>query len=219
MFNRPSPAIVVAFLALLVALGGTALAAKQYVITSTAQIRPSILTELERTHQRAHIASTEPAHLIVAHANTVGAVLAGQEATPVKDPLAGSTWTQGANELDQITGQATITAGAHCGGTAGAVTVEARVPGWAGNTYQEGLRHEAVLNTDSIGNGPSGAFKPGETRTFGLTPPESLNVSSWQLFQPSVSTSRSVTVWVFDRGCTEGHFTIDSVSLDVLGTE
>jgi hypothetical protein len=71
----------------------------------------------------------------------------------------------------------------------------------------------------SIGNGPSGAFKPGETRMFGLTPPESLNVSNWQLFEPDVSTSRSLTVWVFDRGCTEGHFTIDSVSLDILGTE
>jgi hypothetical protein len=69
MFNRPSPAIVVAFLALLIALGGTALAAKQYIITSTAQIKPSILRELERTHQRAHVASTEPAHLIIAHAN------------------------------------------------------------------------------------------------------------------------------------------------------
>jgi len=219
MFNRPSPAIVVAFLALLIALGGTALAAKQYIITSTAQIKPSILRELERTHQRAHIASTEPAHLIVAHANAVGAVLAGPEATPVKDPLAGSTWTQGANELNQITGQATITAGPHCGGTEDAVTVEARVSGWAGNTYQEGRRHEAVLNTDSIGDGPSGPFNPGETRTFGLTPPQGLNVGSWQLFQPGVSTSHSLTVWVFDRGCTEGHFTIDSVSLDVLGTE
>jgi hypothetical protein len=76
MFHRPSPAIVVAFVALLLALGGTALAAKQYIITSTAQIKPSILRELERAHQRAHLASSEPAHLIIAHASTIGAVLA-----------------------------------------------------------------------------------------------------------------------------------------------
>jgi hypothetical protein len=38
---------LIALLALFVALGGTAIAAKRYVITSTSQIKPSILTKIE----------------------------------------------------------------------------------------------------------------------------------------------------------------------------
>jgi hypothetical protein len=48
MFNstRLSPSLVVALLALLVALGGTALAASRYVVTSTKQIKPAVLQAL-----------------------------------------------------------------------------------------------------------------------------------------------------------------------------
>ena len=41
-----SPALVVALLALGIALGGTAVAASRYVITSTSQIKPSVLSSL-----------------------------------------------------------------------------------------------------------------------------------------------------------------------------
>jgi hypothetical protein len=44
--HRPSPAIVLAALALFVALGGTALAARHYLITSASQIKPSVLAQL-----------------------------------------------------------------------------------------------------------------------------------------------------------------------------
>lgn len=44
--HRPSPAIVLAALALLFSLGGTALAAGHYLITSTSQIKPSVLRQL-----------------------------------------------------------------------------------------------------------------------------------------------------------------------------
>jgi hypothetical protein len=50
MFTRALAAIrhnLVAWLALFVALGGTSLAARHYVITSTKQIKPSVLTQLE----------------------------------------------------------------------------------------------------------------------------------------------------------------------------
>jgi hypothetical protein len=46
--RRPSPAFAVAVLALLVALGGTAVAAKRYVITKSSQISPQVLASLRR---------------------------------------------------------------------------------------------------------------------------------------------------------------------------
>jgi hypothetical protein len=45
--RKPSPAAVVAVLALFVALGGTAVAAHHFLITSAKQIKPSVLRELK----------------------------------------------------------------------------------------------------------------------------------------------------------------------------
>ena len=45
--RKPSPASVIAVLALFFAMGGTALAAHHYLITSTSQIKPSVLTKLK----------------------------------------------------------------------------------------------------------------------------------------------------------------------------
>ena len=45
--RRPSPTTVIALLALFFVLGGTAVAAKHYLITSTSQIKPSVLTKLK----------------------------------------------------------------------------------------------------------------------------------------------------------------------------
>ena len=46
-FRRPSPAMVVACLALFVASTGTSIAAGHYLITSTKQIKPSVLSKLK----------------------------------------------------------------------------------------------------------------------------------------------------------------------------
>ncbi|MFI4977498.1 MAG: hypothetical protein ACHQC8_02290 [Solirubrobacterales bacterium] len=46
MHRRPSPATAISLLALFFALGGTAIAAKHYLITSTSQIKPSVLKQL-----------------------------------------------------------------------------------------------------------------------------------------------------------------------------
>jgi hypothetical protein len=51
---KPSAAIILACAALVVALGGTAIAASHYIITSTSQIKPSVLRAL------ATAASTSP---------------------------------------------------------------------------------------------------------------------------------------------------------------
>lgn len=45
--RRPSPASIIASVALFFALGGTATAARQYLITSTGQIKPSVLKKLK----------------------------------------------------------------------------------------------------------------------------------------------------------------------------
>jgi hypothetical protein len=44
--RRPSPALLLSVAALVIALGGTAVAAKKYVITSTKQISPKVLQQL-----------------------------------------------------------------------------------------------------------------------------------------------------------------------------
>jgi hypothetical protein len=44
--RRPSPAAVLSALALFFALGGTAIATRHYLITSTSQIKPSVLKKL-----------------------------------------------------------------------------------------------------------------------------------------------------------------------------
>jgi len=46
-FRRPSPAMVVACLTLFVASTGTSIAASHYLITSTKQIKPSVLKQLK----------------------------------------------------------------------------------------------------------------------------------------------------------------------------
>lgn len=47
-FRHPSPALVIAILALVFALGGTAIAAKRYLITNTKQISPAVLKQLAK---------------------------------------------------------------------------------------------------------------------------------------------------------------------------
>jgi hypothetical protein len=47
-FRLPSPAMVIAILALIVALSGTAIAAKRYLITNTKQISPAALKQLTK---------------------------------------------------------------------------------------------------------------------------------------------------------------------------
>jgi hypothetical protein len=49
IFRKPSPSTLIACLALFVALGGTAIAASRYVITSASQIKPSVLSALGAT--------------------------------------------------------------------------------------------------------------------------------------------------------------------------
>jgi hypothetical protein len=60
--RKPSPAMIVACLALFVALGGTGIAASRYIITSTRQIRPRVLKALRgNTGPRGPVGPAGPA--------------------------------------------------------------------------------------------------------------------------------------------------------------
>jgi hypothetical protein len=49
---KPSPSMVVALAALFISLGGTTIAARHYLITSTSQIKPSVLRSLRTAGPR-----------------------------------------------------------------------------------------------------------------------------------------------------------------------
>lgn len=208
MSRKPSPAMLVAFLALVVALGGTAVAAEQYVITSTSQIKPSVLAELHALRTRAHSASVEPPALVVARARSTHSVLSGPATEPTHDPLSGSTWTQQAGELNQITGEVVATAGAGCGASS-RVKVYALVSNWSGVTESQ------VVLKNNFGQSEHEVWKPGETKHFGLTT-ENNNTTPWQLFELSTAKTHELSIQATDT-CESGHFTIDSVALDVVG--
>jgi hypothetical protein len=57
--RKPSPALVIACLALFVALGGTAIAASRYVITSTSQVKPSVRSALAASGPDDNVNSAE----------------------------------------------------------------------------------------------------------------------------------------------------------------
>lgn len=78
--SKPSPALLIACLALFVALGGSAVAAKL---------------------------SSGGAHAIVARVRSVGSIVEATETT-TPDQVTGGTWKQGAEELDQLVGQINV---------------------------------------------------------------------------------------------------------------
>jgi hypothetical protein len=206
MPRKPSPAMLVALLAFVVALGGTAVAAERYVITSTSQIKPSVLAELR---VRAHAATVEPVPLVIARARTINPVVSGSEESPVPDRLTGGAWTQGAEELNQVTGEVVATAGPGCGGVS-RLRVNVLVSDWNGVTGND------IVVTNVFGRGEHELWNPGETKHFGLL--QSGNSSIWPLFEPGKPEHHELIVQAGDS-CESGHFTVDSVALDVLGAD
>ena len=134
-----SYANVVATMALVFAMSGGALAASHYLITKTSQIKPSVLKKLKGNI--GHTGATGPSGpsgppgsagkegqqgalgtTIVDRIRSISLVetATGSEAkgeiAGTGDALSGGTFTQGADEVDQIVGQLTFTAPAmtHC---------------------------------------------------------------------------------------------------------
>ena len=183
----------IAIVALVFAMTGTGIAATHYIITSSSQISPSVLQQLSA---RAHAAEAKPAKKgargIVARARGTGPVDSKAEET-VQIPLTGSTWTQFPEELNEVRGQLTVTeptSAACIDGTAAAVRVSI-----------DGNEVAGV----SLGAGEGG------THTLPLnTGPDS------QMFEPAKATTRTLTATI-ESNCHVAHFTLDSLSVDVIG--
>jgi hypothetical protein len=98
-FRRPSPAMVVACLALFVASTGTSIAASHYLITSTKQIKPSVLHKLKGAKGEKGAAGVTGAKGAAGATGAKGA--AG--ATGAKG-AAGATGAKGAQGIPGLTG-------------------------------------------------------------------------------------------------------------------
>jgi hypothetical protein len=97
--KRPSPALVVSFVALFVSLGGTSFAVTHYVITSERQIKPNVLRQLVQAKQP----SDASVRSLTGPAGPVGA--AGPAGSPGAQGAAGKDGTPGTPGLEGKQGE------------------------------------------------------------------------------------------------------------------
>lgn len=206
--RKPSLGTSLASLALVVALGGTAVAASRYVISSTRQIRPSVLRQLQQKADApltALLKGASPGGVtqaagatIVARARSEASVDAGSYPVEADDPLSGASWTQHGEEDDLFFGQATVTT----------------------PTFEE------CSSTEETGQQDLGVYVDGK-EVGGLQLTQSQEATSattatrklvfeGALLGPGKTTSRTLSVKATDL-CAATHFKIDAVSVDVIG--
>jgi len=208
-----SYANVAATMALVFAMGGSAVAASHYLITSTKQIKPSVLKSLKgNAGPRGAAGPAGPA----GPAGSAGAAgAAGKDGAPGTGAgvvarirstaavvssstklesisLSGANWTQGANEADQLVGRvnANTPSVGECGSSE-PITVELKIDGvFAANAF---LGEEGKKVVEPI------------FPTSGLVDTGS-------------ATAHTMTATVTADPCTgKAHATVESVSVDVIG--
>jgi hypothetical protein len=247
MRRRPTPASIIAVVALFVALGGTAVAASRYIITSTSQIKPSVLKDL-----RGHNGATGPAGA------TGQAGAAGQAGAQGVPGSAGTAGEKGATGNEGPSGKpgepgppgasgTTIVARARSAGAVTSATETPTADPLTGDVWTQGAEEldQLVLQfavtmpaetecTHKVGQNGLLSYTGIATIRLDGTPrwksylsarasetTETIEGSIW-LFEPGNVTSHTLTAEVTDEcgaggGNSGGHFKIDSISIDVLG--
>ncbi len=220
----PSTATVIALAALIVALGGTAVAASRYIITSTSQIKPSVLREIREGRPRAKAAALakEGVHAVRARARLAAPIVSQTSVAPVPPvSLTGGTWAQGSEEVNRLIGIVVVTPPrrTECG------------PGGGNMAFVNLYVDNEVVGVAEEGTDPvTGSPEPQVVRVHWLTGAnlngqEIVNselFSDGLIFATGAKATHMLSVESRDR-CGEGgtasggHFTIDSVTVDVLG--
>jgi len=155
---------------------------------------------------------------VVARIRSAGAVATASTATSLPswtgDPLTGASWTQGPDELDQLVGQLVLT-------TAPEAACHASSAG-AGADVQILLDGTPVADT-SVASAPAATSEtiPISWSRHGEFSFPADSSSTLSLLEPPALTSHTLTAQVADDcgadgGQGGGHFTIQSVGVDVL---
>jgi hypothetical protein len=156
---------------------------------------------------------------VVARVRSAGAVATASTtgSTPSwsGDPLTGATWTQGPDELDQLVGQVVLTTApeATCHASSSAVGADVQI-----------LLDGTPVADTSVASAPAAMSEtiPISWSRHGEFSFSSVSSSSLSLFEPPALASHTLTAQVADDcgadgGQGGGHFTIQSVRIDVLG--
>jgi hypothetical protein len=202
--RRPSPTTVIAIVALVVALGGTAIAASRYIITSASQIKPSAIKELEARASAAEVKLVSAgAHAVVARVRSSAPVVTAGEPESINVPLTGFSWIQRPEEIDQLLGQVTYTYPSTCSGQGQSLVLEIFLDKQLLEVAQVGPR---------LTNEPED-----ETETHWIVWEANGGLPMY-LYEPRVKTTHQLEMKAHDAcasGGGTGHVTIDSISVDV----
>ncbi len=158
---------------------------------------------------------TGPAEMsVVARVRSSGAVSTVSTPPGTSDALTGASWTQGTEELDQLVGQASIRtpAAGTCQASAGSDGADVQVLLDGNPVADTFLASPSAETTETI------AVNWSHQAEFSVATES--RPSLW-LFEPLTATPHTLAVQAADdctaNGGSGGHFTIESVSVDVLG--